>query len=395
MARPVDIAPAGPLALPDIGMGRGWEAGALFVLALALLSFGLVTLYSASSVIAQQEGLPDTYYVLRQASGAALGLCALGVCAWVPYRVWETLAWPMLIVIWILLIVIILPGTESIAPEINGARRWLRLGFTFQPSELAKLGIIVWTAALAVRKQEHFQSLRRGLGPFLIVWGALLVPVMLEPDFSTTVLIALLGGIVVFAAGARITHFVFLGLLTLPVLWSQLAVSFRADRIATFLDPSSDLAGTGFQLQQSLIALGSGGLVGVGFGQGRQKFGFLPEAHNDFIFAMIGEEWGILGVAALISVYMAVVLVGFRVASRCQDLFGQLLAIGLTSWIVLQAVLHMSVGFGLVPTTGLALPLISYGRSNLLVTLAAFGILMSVARGTELPPTPRGRRARA
>ncbi len=157
----------------------------------------------------------------------------------------------------------------------------------------------------------------------------------------------------------------------------------------------SDPAGAGFQVKQSLIALGSGGIAGVGFGQGRQKFGFLPEAHNDFIFAMIGEEWGILGVTAVISLYMAVVLVGFRVASRCQDLFGQLLAIGLTSWIALQAVLHMSVGVAMVPTTGLALPLISYGRSNLLVTLAAFGILMSVARGVELPPAPRGRRARA
>jgi cell division protein FtsW len=395
MARPVDIAPAGPLALPDIGIGRGWEPAALFALAIALLSFGLVTLYSASSVIAQQEGLPDTYYVLRQASGAALGLGALGVCAWMPYRVWETLAWPMLAVTWLLLVIIVLPGTESIAPEINGARRWIRLGFTFQPSELAKIGIVVWSAALAVRKQPHFQSLRRGLGPFLIVWAALLIPIMLEPDLSTTFLIALLGGIVVFAAGARIAHFLFLGLFALPVLWIQLAVSFRADRIATFLDPSSDPAGAGFQVQQSLVALGSGGIAGVGFGQGRQKFGFLPEAHNDFIFAMIGEEWGILGVAAVISLYMAIVLVGFRVASRCQDLFGQLVAIGLTSWIALQAVLHMSVGLGLVPTTGLALPLISYGRSNLLVTLAAFGILMSVARGTELPPTPRGRRARA
>jgi len=192
MGRPVDIAPAGPLALPDTGIGRGWEPAAIFALVLALVSFGLVTLYSASSVIAQRAGLPDTYFVLRQAVGAAMGLCALGLCAWIPYRLWEKSAWLVLGVTWLMLVVIILPGTEAIAPRINGARRWLVVGMSFQPSDLAKIAIIVWTAATAVRKQEHFRSLRRGMGPFLIVWAALLVPIMLEPDLSTTVLIAML-----------------------------------------------------------------------------------------------------------------------------------------------------------------------------------------------------------
>jgi len=395
MGRPVDIAPAGPLALPDTGIGRGWEPAAIFALVLALVSFGLVTLYSASSVIAQRAGLPDTYFVLRQAVGAAMGLCALGLCAWIPYRLWEKSAWLVLGVTWLMLVVIILPGTEAIAPRINGARRWLVVGMSFQPSDLAKIAIIVWTAATAVRKQEHFRSLRRGMGPFLIVWAALLVPIMLEPDLSTTVLIAMLGAIVLFAAGARIAHFIFLGLLTVPVLLGQLAVSFRADRISTFLDPASDPSGAGFQVQQSLVAIGSGGITGVGFGQGRQKFGFLPEAHNDFIFAMIGEEWGLAGVTFVVLLFMGVVLLGFRVAARCQDRFGQLVAIGITSWIALQAILHMGVGLGLLPATGLALPLISYGRSNLLVTLAGFGILMSIARGVELPPEPSEGRDRA
>jgi cell division protein FtsW len=396
MARPVDLAPAGPLALPDTGIGRGWEPAALFLLCVALLSFGLVTLYSASSVLAQRGGLPDTYFVLRQSVGAAIGMGALAVCAWLPYTTWRHLAWPMIVGTWVLLIILILPWTESIAPEINGARRWVRLaGTNFQPSELAKITIIIWTAALAVRKQRSFQSLRRGLGPFLIVWAAIVVPIALEPDLSTALLIGLLGATVVFAAGGRVTHFLLFGLLALPVVWRQLTVSFRADRIAAFLDPSADLAGSGYQVQQSLIAIGSGGITGVGFGEGRQKFGFLPEAHNDFIFAMIGEEWGLIGVTATVLLYMGIVLVGFRVARRAPDLFGQLLAIGLTSWIGLQAVLHMAVGLGLVPTTGLALPLISYGRSTLLVTLVAIGILMSVARGGEAPPMLQGRVARA
>ena len=211
-------------------------------------------------------------------------------------------------------------------------------------------------------------------------WTTLLLPVALEPDLSTSALIALLGVLVVFAAGARIGHFVFLGALTVPVLKHQLAVGFRADRVAAFLNPASDPAGAGFQVRQSLVALGSGGLTGVGFGMGRQKFGFLPEAHNDFIFAMVGEEWGLLGVLFLAALFAAIILVGFRIAGRAPDLFGELLAIGVTNLIALQAVLHMAVGLGLVPTTGLALPLVSYGRSNLVVTMVAMGILMSVAR---------------
>ena len=394
MARPVDVAPSGPLALPITGLGRGWEAAALMTLTVVLLSLGLVTLYSASAFLAQRQTLPDYYYVLRQATGAAMGLSALGLCAWLPHGLWQRLAWPMIVAVWLLLFVLVLPGTEAIAPEINGARRWIRVGVTIQPSELAKVAVIVWTASLAVCKQEHFRSLKRGLVPFLAVWGAIMLPIALEPDLSTALLIGLLGCVVVYAAGARLAHFAFFALLAAPLLWRQLAVSFRVERIMAFLDPSADPAGAGFQVHQSLVALGSGGIAGVGFGQGRQKLGFLPEAHNDFIFAMIGEEWGLVGVTVTVVLYMLLVLVGFRVAAGAPDLFGQLLATGITSMIAMQAILHMSVGLSLVPPTGLALPLVSYGRSNLLITLTALGILMSISRACERP-LPAGRRARA
>lgn len=389
-ARPLDVAPAGPITLPDSGLGRGWEPGAVIALTLLLLSFGLVTLYSASSVLALRQNLPDTYFVLRQATGAAAGLAILGVCAWMPYAWWQRMAWPLLWASVILLTLVVLPGTEAIAPEINGARRWLRIGVAVQPSEFAKIAIVVWTAAMAVKKADQFKSLSKGLGPFFLVWAVLLGLVLLEPDLSTAVLIGTLGVLVIFAAGARIAHFLFLGLLIVPFLQRQLMVGFRADRMASFMDTAVDPAGAGFQVRQSLVALGSGGLTGVGFGEGRQKFGFLPYAHNDFIFAMVGEEWGFLGVVFLIALYVAIVLVGFRIASRAPDLFGELLAIGFTSLIALQAVLHMGVGLGIVPATGLALPLVSYGRSNLVVTLAALGILISVARAA-----PGGRMARA
>ena len=393
-ARAVDLAPSGPLALPITGIGRGWEAGAILTLTLLLLSLGLVTLYSASAFLAQRQGLPDYYYVLRQATGMAAGLAILGVCAWVPHGLWRRLAWPMVIVAFILLVIVIAPGTESIAPLINGARRQLRVGLTFQPSELAKVAVVVWTAALSIRKQKEFQSLRRGLAPFLLVWGAIMVPIALEPDLSTAFLIGMTGCLIVYVAGARLAHFLFLGLLALPVLYSQLDVAFRARRMISYLDPSADPAGAGFQVHQSLLAFGSGGLAGVGFGQGRQKLGFLPEAHNDFIFAMIGEEWGLIGVTATVLLYLFLILVGFRVAARSPDLFGQILAVGLTSMIAMHAILHMAVGLSLVPATGVALPLISYGRSNLLVTLASLGILMSISRASERP-LPAGRRARA
>ncbi len=394
MARSVDLAPSGPLALPITGLGRGWEAAAIMTLTLLLLSLGLVTLYSASAFLAQGQAFPDYYYVLRQAMGAAGGLAILGVCAWIPHDLWRRLAWPMLIVAWLLLIVVIAPGTESIAPLVNGARRQLRVGLTFQPSELAKIAVVVWTAALAIRKQEEFSSLRRGLAPFLLVWAATMVPIALEPDLSTAFLVGMTGCLIVYVAGARLSHFLFLGLLAVPVLYTQLDVAFRARRVASYLNPSADPAGAGFQVHQSLLAFGSGGVGGVGFGQGRQKLGFLPEAHNDFIFAMIGEEWGLLGATVTVLLYLLLVLVGFRVAARAPDLFGQLLAVGLTSLIAMHAILHMAVGLGLVPATGLALPLISYGRSNLLVTLASLGILMSISRAAERPLSV-GRRARA
>jgi len=380
MAPPVDVAPRGPVTYPDTGLGRGWEPTALMVAALLLLSFGLVTLYSASGFLAQRQGYPDYFYVLRQAIGAAGGIGLMLVCSRIPYRWWRFAAWPLLLGVWILLVLMVLPWTEGIAPVINGSRRWIDLGVTFQPSELAKVAIIVWTAMLAVKKQEYFRSLSRGLLPFLLVWSALTIPVLLEPDLSTACLLLILGGLVVFAAGSRIAHVVVLALMAAPVVGTQLDVSFRAERMASFLEPGVDPTGAGFQVHQSLVALGSGGVAGVGFGQGRQKFGFLPEPHNDFIFSLIGEEWGLVGVLFVVALYVTVVLVGFRIARRAPDLFGQLLAIGFTNLIAIQAVLHMGVGLGLVPPTGLALPLISYGRSNLLVTLLSFGVLMSIAR---------------
>jgi cell division protein FtsW len=388
----VDVAPPAAPDYADAGLGRGWEPAALLGAVLILLSFGLVNLYSASAFLAQRQDLPDTFYVLRQTAGAAAGLILMVVVSRIPHRWWRHLAWPLVAGSFGLLVTLVLPWTHGIAPEINGARRWLQVGIAVQPSEFAKLALIIWTAHIAVRKQGEFQSLSKGLGPFLLVWGAILLPVLLQPDLSTAFVIGLLAATVVFAAGARIGHFVFLGLICSPIILSQLANGFRQGRMEAFRNLDAHTSAAGYQVHQSLIAFGSGGAAGVGFGEGRQKFGFLPEPHNDFIFSMIGEEWGLMGATLIVGLYLAIILIGFRIAQRVPDLFGQLLAIGLTSFIALHAVLHMGVGLGLLPPTGLSLPFISYGRSNLLVSLVSIGILMSIARGTNLAEAGRRRR---
>lgn len=380
-ARALDVAPKTRGSLPAAGLGHGWEAAIIVVLIGGLLIFGLLTLHSASSVMAQRVDLPHYHYVARQATGAAIGLAAMFVCARVPTEFWRRCAPHLMLGSLALLIIVILPFTHAIAPEVNGARRWLRVGVTVQPSDLAKLAVVVWTAALLVRKRDRMRNLRRGLAPFLVGWTLIVLPIVLEPDLSTACLIAATGVIVVFAGGARIGHFVFLALPLLPLAGSVFASGYRGARWKSLLlDPGAVTDGSAFQSYQSLVAIGSGGVTGVGFGEGRQKFGFLPEAHNDFIFSMVGEEWGFVGAAALILCFLTLIIVGFRIARLAGNLFSQLLAVGIVSLIGLQAFLHIGVGLGVFPATGLSLPFVSFGRTNLVVMLAAVGMLLAVAR---------------
>ena len=378
-----DVATRAPRSLPETGLGSGWEAPTIIVLTVALILFGLVTLHSASSVMARQGDLPHYYYVARQGVGVLIGLGAMLICARIPTELWRRSAHYILLAAALLLVLVILPFTEAIAPSINGARRWLRVGVTIQPSDFAKVAIVIWTAALAVRKREHFKSLGKGLAPFLVAWSVIVGLIALEPDLSTAMLIAALGGIIVFVAGARISHFVFLGFLTVPIMLPLVTAGYRRSRWdSILLNPGGPTDGSTYQSYQSLVAIGSGGVTGVGFGEGQQKFGFLPEAHNDFIFAMIGEEWGLVGTLALIICYLALIVIGFRVARRARNLFGELLAVGIASLIGLQAFLHVGVALGVFPATGLSLPFVSFGRTNLVAMLSAVGILLAVARET-------------
>ncbi len=363
-------------------LGTGWEAPVLLLLTILLLSAGIVMVYSASSVMATAHGLPDYYFVVRQAVAGAIGMIALAVVVRVDYRRFRLLAWPLLLAVLVLLVITVMPGTHAIAPRINGGRRWIGFGAAnVQPAELAKLAVIVWTAMLAVKKQEKLPSLSRGLVPFLLVWSLVAGLILLQPNLSSAMLVMLMGALVVFAGGARIGHFILLAVVGLPLLWTRVeAAAYRMKRIAAFLDPSQDPAGISYQINQSLIAVGSGGFMGRGFGRGLQKFGYLPEPHNDFLFSIVGEELGFLGVLALVAVFALFALIGYRIARQAPDLFGFLLAVGLTNLIVVQAFLHMAVDMALLPTTGVTLPFMSYGGSSLLVSLTAVGVLMNIAR---------------
>ncbi|MGH7449029.1 MAG: FtsW/RodA/SpoVE family cell cycle protein, partial [Longimicrobiales bacterium] len=329
-------------------LGTGWEPAALLLLTLVLLSVGIVSVYSASSVMAQSRGLPDYYYVVRQVTGGCMGFVVLVGTAYIDYRRLRMFAWPILLLVIAALIATLVPGAHS--RLVNGGRRWLEIGpIALQPSELAKLALIIWTAALTVRKQDRLTSLSRGLLPFLLVWGIVTLLIFMQPSMSAAVITMLLASLVVFAGGARIGHFILLALIGLPLLWSQIgAAAYRMRRMAAFFDPSHDPANVSYQITQSLIAIGSGGIFGRGVGHGAQKFGYLPEPHNDFIFAMIGEEWGFIGLFAIICMFAAFALIGFRIAKHAPDLFGFLLAVGMTNLIAVQAMLHILVNLALI-----------------------------------------------
>lgn len=355
--------------------GRG-----LLTVTSILVGFGLISVYSASSFVAHANGLPDSHYLIGQLSRATLGGLCLAVASMIDYRAYRHIAWPLLVVSIVLLVPLLLPGTESIAPRLNGARRWLRLGFTFQPSEIAKIAVVIWTASLAVKKQEQLREFKKGLLPFLLVVGLVTLLVLMEPHMSAAMIIAASSGVILFTAGCRLTHVAGLALAAIPLVWYQIAgTGYRASRVAAFLDPGSGSSGVGYQLQQSLIAVGSGGLFGVGFGESSQKLAYLPEPQNDFIFAIIAEEWGFIGSALVIGLFVVWSLLALRIAREAPDPFGRLLATGIAALVFIAAFGHMGVTLGLLPTTGVNLPFVSAGGTNLVLMLGATGILTNIS----------------
>jgi cell division protein FtsW len=359
------------------------EARALVLVTAILLVFGLATLYSASAIVAMNAGRSSMFYFLKQVTGVVAGLCAFAVVAKMDAERWRAWAWPMMLVALVTMTLIVLPWTLGIAPRVNGSRRFL-FGSSLQPSEFGKLAVIAWTAMLVVKKGDQLRRLTKGLFPFLLVIGALDLLAILEPDLSVAMLYTLVMGVVLFAGGVRIGHFVALGIIAIPLLWNQAQrLQYVVLRMVSFLDPGKAPTEINYQLKQSLIAVGSGGFFGVGFGQGRQQLGFLPLPYNDFIGSNIGEEWGFLGLVALVVAYSAYGWLGARIAANARTPFQSLMAIGLTVTTVVTAYLHIGVVIGLLPTTGLTLPFISYGRSNLVLSLLMTGILVNIGSQRE------------
>jgi len=360
----------------------GPEARGLILVMALLLTFGLAVLYSASAIDAVQRNKESWYYMLRQLSGVGAGMVAFAIAAKLDADRFREWAWPIMwITIVSLLLCLVLP--ESIAPRVNGSRRFL-FGSSFQPSEFGKLAVVVWTSMLIVKKGDQLRRLAKGVLPFFVVIGTLDVLAALEPDLSVAMLYTLMLAVLLFAGGVRIAHFVTLFALAIPVLWHKIEkVQYAVLRLTSFLDPGGAPSQVNYQLKQSLIAVGSGGLFGVGFGQGRQQYGFLPFPYSDFIASNIGEEWGFLGLAAITVAFAAYGLLGFRIARQARSPFLQLVAVGLTFVTVITAYLHIGVVIGLLPTTGLTLPFVSYGRSNIVLTMFLTGVLVNIGSTKE------------
>ena len=360
----------------------GAEARGLVLVMTLVLVFGLAVLYSASAIVAMQENKNSWYYVARQITGVLAGAVAFAIAAKMDAEKLREWAWPLMwLTILSLVFCLVLP--EWMAPRVNGSKRFL-FGTSLQPSEFGKLGVVIWTSMLIVKKGDQLRRLTKGVLPFFVVIGMLDVLAALEPDLSVVMLYTLLLAVLLFAGGARIAHFVALCAFAIPMLWAKIErVQYAALRLTAFFDPGGAPTQMKYQLKQSLIAVGSGGPLGVGYGQGRQQYGFLPFPYSDFIASNIGEEWGFLGLAAITVAFAAYALLGFRIARTARSPFLQLVAVGLTFVTVLTAYLHIGVVVGLLPTTGLTLPFVSYGRSNIVLTMLMTGILVNVGSTKE------------
>jgi len=357
----------------------------LLAILLTLVMFGLVMVYSASFGLAIAEGGTTYQYLARQSIYAFIGLIGLVVAMQVDYHILRRWAFPAIAFsVLLLAALIVVPGLGT---EVYGAKRWIYVGpISIQPSEIAKLALVIYLASWLSGKGTRIRSFSYGMVQFAVVMGLLIGLVMLEPDLGTSILLATVGLAMFFVAGANLFQFatsLFVG----GTLFLSLALSapYRRERLLVFLDPESDLRNLGWQLFQARLALGSGGLFGLGLGASRQKFTWLPAPHNDAIFAIVGEELGLAGCFFLLMLFCALGLRGYRIARRAPDAFGALIAVGITTWLIFQAMFNIGGVVTAIPFTGIPMPFISYGGSSLIVAMVGVGILLNISRQTVEP----------
>lgn len=354
--------------------------GTLMTVFIMLLLAGLLVLFSATYYNAQDAGDPFRE-VRRQMIGIGLGALAMIVTSRIPYRFWQD-TWVVigaLALSALLLILVIIPG---VGVYINGSRRWLSIaGMSFQPSELAKIAIVLYMATTLTYRGRKIRTLFSGVVPVLMVPGMFFLLILEQPNLSTAGSILIVSFLMILMAGAQGRHLLMLlaGGIGLGgfYAWSE---PYRRERLLSFTNPFAKMHDEGYQLAQSLIAFGSGGIFGMGLGKGRQKYAYLPYPESDFIFAIVGEDFGLAGCVAVIALFTAFMLSGMRIAMKCRDKFGALLAAGITCSISVQAFLNMGVVIGILPTTGLPLPFFSAGGTSISITMAAVGILMNISR---------------
>lgn len=356
----------------------------MLALVSGMVLFGLIMVFSASFIYAQEKTGDGFALIRKQLIFATFGFVTLITVSHIDYRQWARWAYPVLGIAIVLLVLVFFPG---IGMKAGGAKRWLNLGgIHFQPGEFAKFAVIFFVARQLDRKYERIDTVTAGILSNILVPLPAFLLLLLQPDFGSTVIIASVIFALMFLAGVPKRYLVaaFVSAATIGA-WLALGTSYRRARLSAFLDPWKDPGGTGFQILQSLIGLHNGRIWGVGLGNSKEKLFYLPEAHNDFIFAVIGEELGFVGIAVVSFAYLYFIYRGFKIAWHCQkigrDRFGMLLAAGITLVLGLQSFVNIAVVMGLLPTKGLTLPFISYGGSALLIDLFAIGVLLSVARG--------------
>lgn len=351
----------------------------LIIITFSLLAIGLIMVYSASAVWAEYKFHDSFFFAKRQLLFAAVGIIAMFFIMNVDYWTWRTWAKVILIVCFVLLVLVLIPG---IGMTRNGSRSWIGVGaFSIQPSEFMKLAMIAFLAKFLSEHQKKITSFKQGLLPALTLVFAAFGMIMLQPDLGTGTVMVGTCIAMIFVAGARIIHFAGLGLLGLAGFAALvLSAPYRIKRITSFLNPWEDPLGSGFQMIQSLYAIGPGGLFGLGLGQSRQKFFYLPEPQTDFIFAILAEELGFIGGSLVLLLFSLLLWRGVRIALGAPDLYGSFLAIGIISMIAIQVMINIGVVTGLMPVTGITLPFLSYGGSSLTLMLMAIGVLLNISR---------------
>lgn len=351
----------------------------LIIVTLALLAVGLTMVYSASAIWAEYKFNDAFFFAKRQMLFAVVGIVAMFFLMNIDYWTWRTWAKVIIIICFVLLIVVLIPGIGTVR---NGSRSWIGVGaFSIQPSEFMKLAMIAFLAKYLSERQKLITSFKKGLVPSLSIVFLAFGLIMLQPDLGTGTVMVGTSIVMIFIAGARISHFVGLGMIGLLGFAALvLSAPYRIKRITSFLDPWEDPLGSGFQIIQSLYAIGPGGLLGLGLGQSRQKFFYLPEPQTDFIFAILSEELGFIGGSFVILLFALLLWRGIRVALGAPDLFGSFLAVGIVAMIAIQVMINIGVVIGLMPVTGITLPFLSYGGSSLTLMLIAIGVLLNISR---------------